>query len=64
MSVWSVTYKQSVFRRYHSDNHFSAFLPTKCRQKSTGIDKGQNYVTVTLCIVEFIDEINPQRSDL
>ena len=35
---------------YHSDKHFSEFLPTRWWQKSTGIDVGQNYVTVTLCI--------------
>jgi len=39
-------------KRYHSDKHFSEFLPTRWRQKSTGIDIGQNYVTVTLCIKE------------
>jgi len=36
--------------RYHSDKHFSEFLPTRWRRKSTGIDEEQNYVTVTLCI--------------
>ena len=30
--------------------NISQFLPTRWRHKSTGIDKGQNYVTVTLCI--------------
>ena len=35
-------------KRYHSDKHFSEFLPTRWRQKSTGIDMEQNYVTVTL----------------
>jgi len=29
---------------------FLAVLPTRWRQKSTGIDTGQNYVTVTLFI--------------
>ena len=43
--------KQSVFKRYHSDEHFSAFLPTRWRLKSTGIDMEQDYVTVALCIV-------------
>ena len=28
-----------------------SFLPTRWRQKSTGIDMEQNYVTVTLCII-------------
>ena len=32
MSVWSLTYQQSVFKRYHSDKHFSEFLPTRWRQ--------------------------------
>ena len=45
-----LTYQQSVFKRYHSDKHFLEFLPTRWRQKSTGIDMEQNYVTVTLCI--------------
>jgi len=40
--------------RCHSDKHFSQFLPTRWRRLSTGIDKEQNYATVTLCI---------QRSD-
>ena len=43
--------QQSVFRRYHSDKHLSDFLPTKWRQKSTGIVMEQNdYVTVTLYV--------------
>ena len=33
----------------HCDKHFSEFLPTS-RQKSTGTNMEQNYVTVTLCI--------------
>ena len=48
-----LTYEQSVFNRYHSDKHFSEFLPTRWRQKSTGIDMEQNYVTVSLCIAGF-----------
>ena len=43
-------YQQSVFKRYHSDEHFSEFLPRKWRQKSAGIDMERYYVTVTLCI--------------
>jgi len=39
--------QQNVFKLYHSDKHFSEFLPTSWRQKSTGIDTEQNYVTVT-----------------
>ena len=54
MATLSLTYQQSVFKRYHSDKHFSEFLPTGWRQKSTGIDTERNYVTVTLCI-GFID---------
>ena len=50
MSIWSLTYQQSVFERYHSDKYFWEFLPTTWRQKSTDIDKEQNYVTVTLYI--------------
>jgi len=49
MSTRSLTYQQSVFKRYHSDKHLSEFSPTRWRQKSTGIDMEQNYVTVTLC---------------
>ena len=54
MYIWSPTYQQSIFERHHSDKHFSEFLPTRWRQKSTGIDTEQNYITVTLCIVMFI----------
>ena len=46
MSIWSLTYQQSTFNRYLGDKHFSEFLPTRHRQKSTGIDTEQNYVTV------------------
>ena len=34
-----MTCHQSVFKRYHSDKHFSEFLPERRRQKSTGRDK-------------------------
>ena len=51
MSTWSLTYKQSVFKRYHRDKHFSEFFSYKMAAKSTGIDREQNYVTVTLYIV-------------
>jgi len=43
------SFVQSVFKRYHSDKHLQEFLPTRWRQKSTGIDMEQNYVTDTLC---------------
>jgi len=52
MSTWSPTFQQSVFKRYHSYKHFSEFLPTRRRQKSTGIDVERNYVTVSVCIFE------------
>jgi len=51
LSTSSLTYQQSAFKRYHSAKHFSEFLPTRWRQKSTGIDMEPNYVTVTLCII-------------
>ena len=50
MSIWSPTYQQSIFESYHNDKHSSEFLLRKWRQKSTGIDMEQNYVTVTLCV--------------
>jgi len=53
-SVSLRNYQQSVFKRYYSDKHFSELLPTRWRQKSTGIDMEQNYVTVTLCIWQSI----------
>ena len=43
--------KRIYFKRYHRDKHFSDFLPTRWRKKSTGIDMEQNHVTVTLCIL-------------
>jgi len=49
-STWSPTHRQSVFKRYHSDVHFSRVLPTRWRQKSTGTDMKENYVPVALCI--------------
>ena len=39
---------KSVFKRYHSNKHFSV-LPTRWRRKPAGIDMEQNYATVTLC---------------
>ena len=55
ISIWSLTYQQSVFKRYHGDKHFSEFLPTRWRQKSTGINMEHNYVTISLCIVDCND---------
>jgi len=60
MSIWSVTYHQSVFKCYHSNKHFSEFLPTRWRQKSTGTDIEQNYVIVTLCIPGIYQHCNIQ----
>jgi len=50
MSIRSLTYQQSVVKRYHGDKHLSEFLPTRWRQKSTGLDMEQNYTNITLCI--------------
>ena len=49
--------------RYHCDKHFSEFLPTRRRRKSTGIDKEQCDVTVTLCIL-VTTEFNTIRYDM
>ena len=57
MSMRSLTYQQSVFKRYHGNKHFSEFVPTRWRQKSTGIDMEQNYVTVTLCITNYCERL-------
>ena len=46
-----MTWEQGVFKRYHSDKHFSQFFPTRRRQKSTGIDADQNCIAVALCIL-------------
>jgi len=54
MSIWALTYQQSVFKHYHSDKHFSEFLPTRWHQKSTGVDIWQNYITVTLYITSHV----------
>ena len=51
MSIWSLTYERSVFKRYHSGKHFSRSLPTRRWQKSNSIDIEENYVTVALCMV-------------
>jgi len=48
MFIWSLTYQQSVFKRYHSDKNLSEFLSTRWQQKSTGTDMEQNYVTVCI----------------
>jgi len=47
MSIWSLTYQQSIFKLYYSDKHFSEFYLQDGGKKSTGIDMEQNYVTVT-----------------
>ena len=56
----SLTYQQSVSKRYHSDKRFSV-LPTRWRQKSTGIEMAQNYVTVTVCIHTTVSERTLRR---
>jgi len=48
MSIRSLTYQQSVSKRYHSDKHFWEFYLQDGAQKSTDIDTEQNYVSVTL----------------
>ena len=48
--MWSPPYHRSIFKRYRSDRHFSEFLPTRWRQKLTGIDLEQK-VSPLLCIV-------------
>ena len=47
MSTWSLTCQQSVFKRYHSDKHFSDFY-LQDGGKNQLADTEQNYVTVTL----------------
>jgi len=42
--------KHRLFKRYHTDKHVSQILPTRWRQKSTGINMEQNCVNVTLCM--------------
>ena len=54
MSIWSLTYQQSVFKCYHSDKHLSVF-PARWRPKSTGIDMEQNYIIVAICIKPKLD---------
>ena len=49
----------SVFKRCRSDKYFSELLPTRRRQKSTGIDMERNYVTVTVRRA-YISENNEQ----
>ena len=50
MSIWSLTYQQSVFKRYRKEKFFLQIFTYKMAAKSTGIDVEQNYVTVTLWI--------------
>ena len=63
MSTWSLTYQQNVIKRCHSIKHFSEFLPTRWRQKSTGIDMEQNYVTVTLLTCPHPSPLNVKYTD-
>jgi len=50
MPVRSLTYQQSIFKRYHNSQRqtFLTVLPTRWRQKSTDIDTEQNCDTVTI----------------
>jgi len=58
MSIWSLTYQQSVFKRYHSDKHLSQlYLQDGCKN-SLGIDMEQKYVTVTRCIGPYRISLN------
>ena len=52
MIIWSLTYQQNVFTRYHSDNicQPQSFYLQDGGKKTTGVDMEQNYATVTLCI--------------
>ena len=52
MFTRSLDYQQSVFKRYHSDKHFSGFLPTRWRQKSTGIDT-EKITTLSPYVLKF-----------
>jgi len=47
----ALTYQQNVFKRYHSDRHFSEFYLQDGGKKSTGIDMERNYVIVTLWVL-------------
>ena len=47
-----------IYALLYSDKQFSEFLPTRWRQKSTGIDMEQNYVTVTLCIWRSVGSVD------
>ena len=52
--IWSPTYQQQVFKRYHGDERFSTLksFTYKMAAKSTDTDMEQNYATVTQCIVK------------
>jgi len=50
MSTWSLTCQQSVFKRYHSDKHFSEFY-LQDGGKNQLADTEQYYVTVTLLLL-------------
>ena len=47
--MWSLTYQQRVFKRYHSDKHLSVFT-YKMTAKINLHRCGRNYVTVTLYV--------------
>ena len=50
MSIWSLTYQQSIFNWCHSDKQLSEFYLQDGGKNSTSIDTEQNYVNVTACI--------------
>ena len=45
MSIWSLTYQQSVFKHYQSGKHFSEFYLQDGGKKSTGTHVEQNDVS-------------------
>ena len=53
MSIWLLTYKQSVFKRYKVTHISQSFYIQDGEKKSTGIDMEQNYVTVIPCITNY-----------
>ena len=63
MSIWSLTYQQSVFKRYHNDRHLSEFYAQDSykNQLAYYIDMEQTDVTVTLCIAKPISNARTAR---
>ena len=48
MSIWSLTYQQSVFKHYHSDISQSFYLQDGGKNQLADMER--IYVTVILCI--------------